>query len=182
VAGLLGGSLILLYGRRFFWFVSALAGVTLGYLVIGVLTDGMGPAHAAAALAAGAAAGLLAVASTRLTAALFGFLIAGTGAVLAADLLLPPDSWVTWPVYMTAGLAGAALMLRFFDWAAILLTALLGAAIVAATLCAGAILEAGPSAALWLLLFPAGAIFQATGRPHLPVERRGRRQHRVRST
>jgi hypothetical protein len=118
----LGGLVLLLFGRRLFWFFVASAGFAAGmfwardqlHLDSEILVF-------AIAIFAGVIGALLSVFLQKLAIALAGF---ASGGYLAAMLLTKvlnsqPFAWIG---FIVGGILGAVLLLTIFDWALIILS------------------------------------------------------------
>ncbi|MDX1600848.1 MAG: DUF4203 domain-containing protein [Anaerolineales bacterium] len=125
------GAALITVGRRLYWFFVAAVGFLVGLRAAGALFE-----HApnwmvlALAVLTGLLSAGLAVLLQRFGVALAG-LLAG---LLAANALLGyldigTVSWA-WVVYLVAGILGAVLLSVLFDWALIVLSSLVGAAMM----------------------------------------------------
>jgi hypothetical protein len=124
------GVVLLLYGRRAFWLFVASAGFLAGALAVAEVMPGRSDAAALAlAIGAGVLGALLALFVQRLAVGVGGFL---AGALLGQSLApLVPGDWPGWLPMIAIGLLGAILLLVLFDSALMVLSTLLGAAVIA---------------------------------------------------
>lgn len=128
---LLFGAALITLGRRLYWFFVAAVGFLLGLRAAGALFQ-----HApdwmilVLAVFTGLLSAGLAVLLQRFGIALAGLL---AGALAANALLGYLDvgavSWA-WVVYLVGGILGAVLLSVLFDWALIVLSSLVGAAVI----------------------------------------------------
>jgi hypothetical protein len=151
---ILAGLVLLLFGRRLFWFFVAAAGFAAGIF----LARDQFQVHSEAlllaiALIAGVVGALLSVLLQKVAVALAGFAAGGyLGAILLEAFNASKFSWAG---FLIGGICGALLLLVIFDWALIALSALLGASML---------VEAAPkewSALLFFAAFAVGVIVQA---------------------
>jgi hypothetical protein len=160
---ILVGLAVLLWGRQLFWlFVGGagfVAGLTIACAVMASRGEG---ATLVVALAAGLLGILLAILIERLAVGAAGFVVGGhlLAGVLSGAGLVGGAGWL---VYLVGGLVGALLVVRLFDWALIILSVLLGAALLVQALAVGA----DARSLLFVVLVAVGLIVQ------------GRRLHRV---
>ena len=150
----IAGLAALCFGRRLFWlFVGAAGFVAAFQLVSSLLPGRQSWLLLCIALGGGIAGALLAVGLQYVAAALAGF-VAGAYATIPLAQAFGASPWII----LLAGVLGALLMLLVFDWALIVLSALLGAR--ALVVVSGLV---GPLAALaWLLLTGLGVGIQAS--------------------
>lgn len=128
---LLLGLSVLLFGRKIFWLFVGVVGFVAGAWLAALLFQGH-PGWPALLFAAacGIAGALLAVLLQRLSIALSGFLAGG----YVAAVVLHHLGWVTgihfWVPFLAGGILGALLMSVIFDPALVVLSSLLGAALI----------------------------------------------------
>jgi hypothetical protein len=130
IAAIVAGVVLLLFGRRLFWFFVAAAGFVAGiYLARDQFQVHSQTLLLAIALLAGVIGALLSVLIQKLAVALAGFAAGGyLGAILVQSFNAPNYAWVG---FVIGGIIGAVLMLVLFNWALIILSALLGASLLA---------------------------------------------------
>lgn len=122
------GAVVLLFGRRLFWLFVAALGFAAGMQLAPVFVHEPTPLLAlSVALVLGFVGALLALFLQKIAVAIGGFLAggqlavalaAGSSAALISDHLL---------VFAIGGIVGAILLIAVFNWALIVLSALLGA-------------------------------------------------------
>jgi hypothetical protein len=121
------GVALLFYGHRIFWlFVGVLGfqnGLTFFQQTVGI----QGDLGFILAIATGIVAGLLAIFLKRIAIGLAGLLAgASLASVLAAQI--PPD--FSWIVILGGAILGVVVLIALFDWALIILSALVGAGMI----------------------------------------------------
>jgi uncharacterized membrane protein YeaQ/YmgE (transglycosylase-associated protein family) len=134
---LIGGVVLLLYGRRLYWLFVGVIGFVIGMRLAGELALHQPPlVILAIALLAGLVGALLALWLQKAMVALAGFALGGA---FAATLLGRPwPSEATWIAVLIGGVVGALLVLVVFDWSLIVLSSLAGGGLV--VFCAAAAL------------------------------------------
>ena len=165
-----GGLVLLFFGKRLFYFFIAIAGFTLGYLTSIALLGPFGwPGLTFSLLLAAIAVGL-AFATRHLVVRLAGTLVGALTAVVVysllqgflIDLLGVSGSFLLLPCLILAGgVAGFLLSLRAFDLALMVLSSLLGADSVAATMQTTLTLPSLLVTSVTICLFLAGLAYQA---------------------
>lgn len=129
------GALLLVAGRRLFWIAVGVAGFVLGFvLTTRLLGGGEGWLALAAGLACGILGAVLAVLVQKLAVAVAGFLIGGGAAATLATEAFGLAPGAQWLVFIAAGIVAALLAALVFDGALVVLSALLGAAMVSGLL------------------------------------------------
>jgi hypothetical protein len=124
----------LLFGRRLFWVVVAVAGFLVGLALSSSLLAGQPQLiHIVVGLALGLIGGLLAVFFIKPMAAIGGFLALGGAALMLSDPLGITGAG-RWIVFLVAGVIGVFLVLSLFDWALIINSSASGATGIAAGL------------------------------------------------
>jgi hypothetical protein len=152
------GVVLLLFGRKVFWFSIGAAGFVGGWLLASNLFGSLdGSKQMMIALGIGLACALLALLLQRMAVGLAGFLAGGYLVIAAIRLLELDVNSLTWLFFLLGGLLGTLLALKLFDWALILLSTLCGAMLVAQS--SG--LELVPAIALFVGLAAAGVLIQA---------------------
>ena len=166
VVALVAGGLLLVLGRRLFWLFVGVVGFVVAFRLTGAYLDA-----GAAGLAAAAIVGLLGAAAAvlvqRLAVTLAGFAAGAVGLLWLAEQLDWPLGPLTVAAAVVAGIAGAWLVRRLFELGLVVLSALVGAALVVEGL--GLESTRGP---LFVALAAIGAVVQLAGR------RRGDRDER----
>lgn len=134
-ARIIAGGLLLVLGRKLFWFYVALLGFVAGLTVAGRLFH-IQPewVQIVIGIGFGVIGAVLAYFFQEIAIAVAGFL---AGAYIAITLLTnlggnptPGNDALTWVVFLVGGIIGAALAFLLFDWALIVLTSLAGALLV----------------------------------------------------
>ncbi len=153
---IISGLLILLFGRRLFWFFVAilgfLAGATMGELIFA----GQQPwIIFFIALCAGMIGVLLAMFAQRIAFALAGFYAGYYLAFILAQLYGAYSPSIV--LCIAGGIIGTLLAVMFMDWAIIIFSCLVGAGAVVGTLG----LEQMPAFILFVALVTAGLMTQA---------------------
>jgi hypothetical protein len=154
---LLVGLGVLLFGRRLFWLFVGAAGFAVGlHLAPAVLADSPEWVRVLAALALGIVGAVLAILFQWLAVGLGGFAV-GVRAGLAAGAALGLDGPWLWAGVLVAGIVVAALVLWLWDPVLILLSAMIGAALLAP------LIPASPGARPWIFvgLLVVGIVVQA---------------------
>jgi hypothetical protein len=130
-AHLVAGLVLLLVGRRLFWAFVAVLGFILGMeLATRVLPGGSEVVVLVIAIAAGLVGAVLASWFYEVAIAVAGFVAGGRLGVALLALAAPGWTELAWLAFIAAGVASALLLLLLFDWALIVLSALLGASLI----------------------------------------------------
>ncbi len=126
------GLLILTMGRRLFWIFVAAVGFVYGMDFAPLLFPAQPPEVLwLIGLAAGLLGALFAYFLEWAAVATAGFLIGGRVAVLIAASLMPGTQGFAPIAFLVGGVVGAGFVLLVFDWALILLSAGIGATLIA---------------------------------------------------
>ena len=129
VADLLAGAVLLLLGRKLFWLFVAVAGFYLGFEAArALLADQPAWLIWLVAIAAGLLGAVLAMLFQRVGFALAGFYAGAYIALVSVERFAPGSMGVA--TLLIGGLAGAVLAALVMDWAIIVLSCLVGAALV----------------------------------------------------
>jgi hypothetical protein len=158
IVRLLIGVVLLFFGRRLFWFFVGAVGFLAGLVYAPQLFQGQpGWVLLLIAILAGVVGALLAIALQRIAVALAGFVIGGylLNAFLTATGIDPGG--LAWLTFVVGGVAVALLVTGLFDWALIILSALMGATLVSQALPFNPTM----AAVVFVLLLIAGIIVQA---------------------
>jgi len=125
------GGLLLLFGRKLFWFFVAACGFA-GGLTIATRWLSVRPEWLAflIALGAGVLGALLAVFFQRLAIGVGGFLAGAFITVSIAGRFGFEGGAVFWAAFVVGGIVGAMLMAGIFDWGLILLSCLSGSSLI----------------------------------------------------
>jgi hypothetical protein len=155
ILSILVGLVLLLFGRKLFWFFVAVAGFIAGMF----LARDQFQVHSQAlllaiALLAGVVGAVLSILVQKLAIALAGFAAGGyLGAILLQALNAASYTWLG---ILIGGIIGAVLLLVLFDWALIGLSSLLGASLLTDALASNA-----SAALVFLAAFAIGVIVQS---------------------
>jgi len=154
----LTGLVLLLAGRRLYWFFIGIAGFVLGVSVASYFFKGESQwVVLLIALAAGLVGALLARSLQKLALMVAGFIAGGYALATLFKLLkfnLPVETWL---LYLVGGIIGVSLVLFLFEWALMILSSATGA-----TLLVDAFKPAPPvTIVLFVILVCAGVLFQA---------------------
>jgi hypothetical protein len=141
------GIVLLLFGRRAFWIFVAVAGFIAGLTFATQFMSGQPElVILLIAIVAGVIGAILAIMLEWLAILIAGFLAGGYLATTLAVSLGMSIASGNWVVYIIGGIIGLILVAAFFDWAIIILSALLGADIIMTVL-------STPSSAYYWLIF-----------------------------
>lgn len=158
LVNILGGTLLLAFGRKIFWFFVAATGFFAGFeLASRYLNIKSNWVTIVIALAFGLLGALLAYFFQRFAIGLAGFF---AGAYIASRLVSQLATQVKgweWLVILIGGIIGIVLMYIIFEWALIILSSLSGALLVVD----GFKLTGLTATIIGVLLFAAGLVFQA---------------------
>jgi len=146
IADIVAGAVLLVLGRKLFWLFVAIAGFYLGFEVARAFAAEQ-PAWLVwtIAIGAGLIGAVLAMLLQRMGFALGGFYAGGYIALLAVERFAPGAIGVG--AFFVGGVIGAVLAMLLMDWAIVILSCLVGAALVVPGLglqpLAGALVYAG---------------------------------------
>jgi Domain of unknown function (DUF4203) len=131
IIGALLGALILFFGRRLFWLCIAAVGFAAGVEVAPRLIHEPSPLLALTiALVLGFIGALLALFLQKVAIAIAGFFAGGKLAVAIAAAFFAQHTQYFGLTFLTGGIIGAILLLVVFDWALIVLSAVVGAHLI----------------------------------------------------
>jgi hypothetical protein len=160
IVGALIGVVILFFGRKLFWLCVAAVGFAAGVEIAPHLVHEPSPLLAlTVAIVLGLIGALLALFLQKIAIAVLGFLAGGklAGAIAAAFFIHYGQHSTI--IFLIGGIVGAILLLVLFDWALIVVSALIGAHLIVFQ---GAItLPSSGSTILFLGLAVVGIIVQA---------------------
>lgn len=158
IIDIIGGLLLLILGRKIFWFFVALTGFYLGLQLAGQYLH-VQPAWLGflIAIVVGLIGAVLAYFFQKALIGIAGFLVGAliTGQLL--NILAIPMHGLDWLVILIGGIIGLILMIIFFDWALILLSSLAGAILVVE----GFNLAGAVALIVGIILFVIGIIIQS---------------------
>lgn len=125
------GAVVLFFGRRLFWLCVAAIGFAAGVEIAPYLVHEPSSLLALTfALVLGFVGALLALFLQKLAVALAGFLAGGRVALALVATFFVHQTLAAWMVFAIGGIIGALLLLLLFDWALILISALIGAHLI----------------------------------------------------
>lgn len=151
------GTALLLLGRKLFWLFIAIVGFYVGFEVARIVFADQ-PQWLAwlIAIGAGLIGAVLAMFFERVAFALAGFYAGGYVALVIVERLAPGSMSAVWPFFI-GGLVGALCAAFIMDWAIIVLSCLVGAALIVSALGLGDLV----SAVIYAGLIAAGVAVQA---------------------
>jgi len=172
LTGILVGLVLLLFGRRLYWFFVAGIGFLTGLALAPDLLPGRPEwLILLAALVVALVGAVVAIVAQRITIGLIGFVAGGgIGLLLIRALGLGGDA-SGWVAYLITGVIGVVLMLALFEWALILLSSLAGANLIVAGVVTRFPLPQAIALVLLIGLVLVGVVVQAQ-RPGEPPVRR----------
>jgi Domain of unknown function (DUF4203) len=152
------GILLLFLGRKLFWFSVAAIGFVFGIEMAPELFPRQPELQVIIfAIVLGIVGALVALLLQRLAIALAGFFFGAHTGVALAHALLFYHAQYYWIYFIAGGVAGAIVMVAFFDWGLIILSSLVGAHLIV-----GAVpLAATFKLALFVALAIVGILVQA---------------------
>jgi hypothetical protein len=131
IIGALLGALILFFGRRLFWLCVAAVGFAAGVEVAPRLVQEPSPLLALSiALVFGFIGALLALFLQKIAIAVAGFFAGGKLAIAIAAAFFAQHGQYFGLTFLIGGIIGAILLLVVFDWALIVLSAVVGAHLI----------------------------------------------------
>jgi len=131
IVGALIGAVILFFGRKLFWLCVAAVGFAAGVELAPHVAHEPSPLLALAiALVLGLIGALLALFLQKIAIAVLGFLAGGKLAGAIAAAFFVHYAQYSTIVFVVGGLVGAILLLVLFDWALIIVSALIGAHLI----------------------------------------------------
>jgi hypothetical protein len=151
------GLAVLLFGRRLFWLFVGAAGFAMGlHVARAVLTDRPEWFLVAAALVLGIVGAVLAIAFQWLAVGLGGFAAGVYGCLAAAEALGIDGAWLSMAAF-AAGIVMAVLVLWLWDPVLIVLSAMVGASLLAP------LISVPPAVRIWVFvtLLAVGIVVQA---------------------
>jgi len=164
------GAILLLVGRKFFWFFVGAVGFIAGVALVPLFLPGQPEwLFLLIALFAGLVGALIAVFLQGLAIWIGGFLAGGYLTLSFLNYLNLQVGNLAWVPFVLGGIIGAALVIVLFDWALIILSSLTGASLVVQNI------QFTGYTATWVffVLLIVGIVVQAA---QLATERRGRRR------
>ena len=158
IIGALIGVVVLFFGRKLFWLFVAAVGFAAGVEVAPLLVHEPSPVLALTfALVLGFIGALLAIFLQKIAVAVVGFLAGGKLANAIAAAFFVHQTGYSGIIFLVGGIIGALLLLMVFDWALIVLSAVVGAHLIQNAL----MLPQSGSTILFVALAVIGIIVQA---------------------
>jgi len=152
------GVILLIAGRKLYWFFSAVAGMVAGIYLGGVVLDAENQAWQIAFAAIGAILGaILAVGLQKLAIGIVGFIAGGYGATFLWQMVGLPDGRIELLPFILGGIIAAVLVAVAFEYGLIALTSWAGATLISREL----ELTDWVGAAVFFGLIIAGVVIQA---------------------
>lgn len=128
--GLGVGVVLLVVGRRLYWLLVGLVGFVLGFTLVAEVLEGPAWAEVLGGVLGGLLASGLAVLFQKVVIAVAGLLIGAMAVLWWAEKMAWGNSWWLWLLAAIAGLAGAWLVRTLFEVGLIVLSSVMGAAVV----------------------------------------------------
>jgi len=152
------GVILLIAGRKLYWFFSAVAGMVAGIYLGGVVLDAQSQAWQIAFAAIGAILGaILAVGLQKLALGIVGFVAGGYGATFLWQMVGLPEGRIELLPFILGGILAAILVAVAFEYGLIVLTSWAGATLISREL----ELTNWVGAAVFFGLIVAGVVIQA---------------------
>ena len=152
------GAVILLFGRRLFWLCVAAVGFAAGIELAPYLIHEPSTLLALTfAIVLGCVGALLAMFLQKIAIAVAGFLAGGKLATAIAAAFFVQHATYFGITFVIGGIIGALLLLALFDWALIVLSAVVGAHLIQSAI----VLPASGSTILFVALAVVGVLVQA---------------------
>lgn len=160
------GAILLVAGRKLYWFFIAVAGMIAGIVLSNIFLDAENLTWRIVFAVLGAVLGaILAIALQKIAIAVVGFIAGGLGATLLWRLLdMPQEGRMLLIPFIAGGIIAAVLVLVAYEYGLIILTSWGGASLITQELEKTALLESawiGVAAFFGLLLI--GVVIQAIG-------------------
>src|SRR5437867_3271352 len=131
ILSVLIGAVILFFGRKLFWLCVAAVGFAAGVELAPHLVQEPSPVLAlTVALVLGFVGALLALFLQKIAIAIAGFFAGGKFAIAIAAAFFAQHAQYFWLTFIIGGIIGAVLLLVLFDWALIVLSAVVGAYLI----------------------------------------------------
>jgi hypothetical protein len=158
IIGALLGALILFFGRKLFWLCVAAVGFAAGVELAPHLVQEPSPVLAlSVALVLGFVGALLALFLQKIAIAIAGFFAGGKFAIAIAAAFFAQHAQYFWLTFIIGGIIGAVLLLVLFDWALIVLSAVVGAYLIQSAIA----LPPTGTGILFIVLVLVGVVVQA---------------------
>jgi len=135
ILSILIGAIILLFGRRLFWLCVAAVGFAAGMELAPHLMHEPTPVlQLSVAVVFGFVGALLALFLQKIAIAIAGFLSGGKLAMALVGAFIAEGARYPGITFIIGGIIGAILLLALFDWALIVMSALVGAHLISHTI------------------------------------------------
>ena len=158
ILSVLIGAVILFFGRRIFWLCVAAVGFAAGIQVAPhLMHEPTQVLQLSIALVFGFIGALLALFLQKIAIAIAGFLAGGKLAMALVAAFIAEGGRYPGITFIVGGIIGAILLLALFDWALIVMSALVGAYLICQTI----ILPSTGAAILFVALMAIGIAVQA---------------------
>ena len=158
IVGALIGVLILFFGRKLFWLCVAAVGFAAGVELAPHLVQEPSPVLAlTVALVLGFVGALLALFLQKIAIAIAGFFAGGKFAIAIAAAFFAQHAQYFGLTFIIGGIIGAVLLLVLFDWALIVLSAVVGAYLIQSAIA----LPPTGTGILFIVLVLVGVVVQA---------------------
>lgn len=152
------GVILLIAGRKMYWFFSAVAGMIAGIYLGGVVLDAESQGWQIAFAVIGAVLGaILAVGLQKLAIGIVGFIAGGYGSLFLWQTLGLPEGRVEWVPFIVGGVIAAVLVALAFEYGLIALTSWAGSTLISRELD----LSGWLGGAVFFGLIVAGVVIQA---------------------
>jgi hypothetical protein len=159
ILSVLIGAIVLFFGRRLFWLCVAAVGFAAGMEVAPHLIHEPSPVlQLTVALFLGFMAAFLALFLQKIAIAIAGFLAGGKLAMGVVGAFIAEGARYPGVTFIVGGIIGAILLLAVFDWALIVLSAVVGAHLISHTV----VLPPTGATLLFVGLAAVGIIVQAS--------------------
>lgn len=157
---IVGGVLLLITGRKLYWFFVAVMGFMVGLTLSAMYIKADVPwVHWLIAIGCGFLGGILAVGLQKLAVGVAGFIAGGYGLVFFLELIGVNLGNTNWPFILVGGVIGAILVVVVFEYALIVLSSVAGATLISRSVA----LQEGLSVILFLGLVLLGCLLQWAG-------------------
>jgi len=158
ILSVLIGAIVLFFGRKLFWLCVAAVGFAAGMEVAPHLMHEPTPVlQLSVALVFGFVGALLALFLQKIAIAIAGFLAGGKLAMALVGAFIAEGARYPGITFIVGGIIGAILLLMLFDWALIVMSAVVGAYLIGHTI----ILPQTGATILFIALAAIGIVVQA---------------------
>ena len=158
ILSVLIGAIVLFFGRKLFWLCVAAVGFAAGMEVAPHLMHEPTPVlQLSVALVFGFVGALLALFLQKIAIAIAGFLAGGKLAMALVGAFIAEGARYPGVTFIIGGIIGAILLLMLFDWALIVMSAVVGAYLIGHTI----ILPQTGATILFIALAGVGIVVQA---------------------